>query len=49
MFCCFYSRALLSMLSTIPPMLVVEDLVPTLLPLELYDEDRLHAGAVAGG
>ena len=37
------------MFSTVPPMLVVKDLVSSRAALELHDVDRLHAGAFAGG
>ena len=42
------SRALLSVLSAVPPMLVVKDLMPARPSLELHNIDRLHPGAIAG-
>lgn len=45
----FDGRAFLPMFGAVPPMLVVEDLVSPGLPLELHDEDCLHAGAVTRG
>jgi hypothetical protein len=41
--------ALLSVLSAVPAMSVVKDLMSTRCALELHDKDRLHARALAGG
>ena len=43
-----YRRALRSVFSAIPPMLVVKDLMPARPSLELHNIDRLHPGAIAG-
>ena len=39
----FYRGAALTMFGAVPAMLIVENLVPPRLSLELHNEDRFHA------
>lgn len=48
MFCCLNRAALMSVLRTVPAVLIVKDLMCSRAPLEPDDVDRLHARTVPG-